>query len=291
MKFHEYLEIQRILGILLTFFVCGSTVAQDGSIEPRHGTILLFEKTTAKIMIVSESRTYDATTEAKGKACKIIELSEDTLFFYTGNLLEAYNRRTGKIIFSQQNLARQAFGGLKMRPRTYNRLSRIASRYSELARPRLEALSKSIRDPSTMIGLAGFASLDEHKHPRLVLVNIPFVVPNDGAPPYTGMPSIYEPKQNETQMGAYKQYAGVSEFFDGKSERAKKAAAEFNSRSAKLPKQDIEVYELIAAVEASLSWNKDDPTIGPPVDAVVVESGKGIRWIKRKPECDGRPAQ
>jgi len=35
-----------------------------------------------------------------------------------------------------------------------------------------------------------------------------------------------------------------------------------------------------------LSWEKNDPSVGPPVDAVVLETGTGIRWVKRKPACD-----
>jgi len=270
---------------LYVFLACSGTLVQESPVRLRHGTIILWEETATKVMIVSDSRTYDEEAGVRGQTCKIIDLSDGTLFFYTGSLLEASSKRTHEKVFSQQMFAKRAYDALKMEPKSYDRLNRIARKYSELVRLRMDELFKTIPHPSRMTGLAGFASLDEFKHARLVLVRIPIEVPNDGAPTYTGMPAIFEPSQNKLGLGDYPPYNAVNEFLDGNSERAKKAVADFKLRTAKLPKRDLDVHNLIAAVEASLNWNKDDPTIGPPVDAVVIESGRGIRWIKRKPEC------
>jgi hypothetical protein len=152
----------------------------------------------------------------------------------------------------------------------------------------MDALLKVLPDASSRIGLAGFASLDESKRPKLVLVNIPVTVPNDGSAAFPGTPNVIEGPPNPRQTfgtGDHPANMAAVEFLDATSERAKAAVAKFESTAAKLPKQDVQVHRLIAAAEASLNWNQDDSGIGPPIDAVVIESNTGIRWIRRKPSC------
>lgn len=115
-------------------------------------------------------------------------------------------------------------------------------------------------------------------------MNIPIIVPNDGSPAYTGVPDVFEFSQF-IGTGNYPPNAGALEFLDGITDRAKRATASFAKRAPALNRHDLEVYRLIAAVEASLTWNQNDPTIGPPVDAVVIEAFKGVRWIRRKRQC------
>jgi hypothetical protein len=275
---------------LIVFLVFAQAFCSETPIEVRHGTIIAWEwdGTPTRIIIVADSKLFPSATGKTENACKIVNLSNDIIFFYTGNLFDILSARTGKPIFSQQDLARQAADPLTAQPRSYAQLRNVANKYSELVRPKMDELLKILSEPSTRIGLAGFASLDESKHPRLVLVNIPITIPNNGAPAYTGVPDISEwPNDAQHSMGTgyYPPNMGVFEFLDVKTDRAKRAMANFEARIPKLPKRDVEVYRLIGAVEAALSWNQADPTVGPPVDAVIVESGTGVRWVRRKPSC------
>lgn len=252
--------------VLLIFFACllfSLTSGQQRPVEVRHGTIIVWEVSAERIIIAADSRVFsEKSGKLKDEACKIISLAHDTLFFYTGNLAQAVDTRTGKEIFSQEKSAQEAYLFIKAQPRSYERLAGLAKKYSELARPKMNALLKIIPDASERIGLAGFASLDESKHPRLVLVNIPITVPNNGAPAYTSVPDVsewpYDP-QHFIGTGYYAANMGVLEFLDEKTERAKRASEEFESRVPKLPKGDVEVYWLIAAVETSLNWESGRP--------------------------------
>ncbi len=256
------------------------------------GTILLYEETNTQIIVVADSRKLVRVNGKSALACKIQNLSDDMLFFYSGNLFEGVDIKTSKVLFSQYETAREAFNSVKNEPRTERRLWDTANKYVELVRPRMEKLfpAMSRADASETIGLAGFAGLDEFNHPRMLQVRNEIVVPNDGTSPvYLGSPSATEPPLDSLMMSdpCCPPYREVSEFFGGKTLRAKQAMAKYKLLAAKLPDSNKKAHLLIAAAEAALNWDKGDPHIGPPIDAVVVES-TGIRWVRRKPMCEGR---
>jgi hypothetical protein len=273
--------------IAFIFFIqpCGG--GQDRLLEFRHGTIIAWLTAPSRVIIVADSgvksEVYGKLSE---KACKIVALSPDTIYFYTGNLAQVLDTRTNTEIFSQEHFAREAYQNLAGKPRSYQKLVDLGTEFSALVRPKMDEILKIDRDPSQRVGLAGFASLDELNHPRLVLVTIPITVRNDGAPASTEAPKIFEWPSNKVGTGLTEQNMPVLEFWVAKTKRAKSAVAKFESSIPTLPKRDLDVYRLISAAEAALSWEKNDPSVGPPVDAVVLETGTGIRWVKRKPACD-----
>jgi hypothetical protein len=101
----------------------------------------------------------------------------------------------------------------------------------------------------------------------------------------TGEPTLSEPVPFRVNMGDYPPYKAAMEFLEADTPRAKQAMNRFESRVPKLPKADLEVYKLIAAVQAALDWSKDDPSTGPPINAAVVEPDTGVRWIRGKSRC------
>lgn len=207
------------------------------------------------------------------------------------NYLSEYrsNTRTGKVIFFQFEVAQNAYDAVGKQPLSLQRLKDVATEWSRMVAPGMDSLLKNDAEARTRIGLAGFGSLDENHRPKLILVKIPITVPNDGSSASTGTPTIYEWLQKPEQSlgtGGYAANLAAIEFLDAKTERAKKAKAAFEYRATRLPQRDRYANELIAAVEAALEWRKEDPTIGPPVDAVVIETGSGIRWIRRKPKSN-----
>jgi hypothetical protein len=273
------------LAILFIVITISRTSGQENTVGLRHGTIIVYELNTTQLVIVADSKVHVVgDSEVKGLedglGCKIVNLSNNTLFFYTGNFTEAYDK-TGKTTFSQQNAATEAFEKFKTEGRSKKRLMDVANKYSELVRPKIDEILRA-GFKYDVGALAGFASLDEFNHPTLLRVNFG-VEPLNHTVGSTVMPLA--PDADHVYMGRSPAYEGVIEFIAAKTPRAKQAMEQFKSRREKLPERDKEVYRLIAAVMSSLNWNKNDPTVGPPVDAVVIEANMGIRWIKRKPMC------
>jgi hypothetical protein len=269
-------NIGLFLAFVLSARALGYVPTGQIPVEVRHGTIMVWEETPNRIIVVADSAM--ATEGSSGPpqtTCKIVTLSKDTIFFYTGNLFDVTDRVTGSELFSQRASAIKAFDTFKADRRTFQRLMNVATKYSEVVSVKMNELFRFTPNAKDRIGLAGFASLDESAHPRLVTANIPITVPNNGATAYTGKPDVSEWRLYRG-TGFYPANMGVIEFLYPKSERAKQAMRSFEARVPKLPKRDVEVYKLIAGAEASLEWNRDDPTIGPPVDALVIESGTGI---------------
>lgn len=157
--------------LLTAFFLLtpGKSVTEEPQSELRHGTIIVWEITTERIIIVSDSglsHLSAGTVERVGTtACKISNLAGETVFFYTGNLADAINKRTGAEIFSQHAIAREAYRRIYKELRSYRRLVAIGNEYAELARPRMDELLKSSSMASQRVGLAGFVSLDEGSGP------------------------------------------------------------------------------------------------------------------------------
>ena len=268
-------------------------LAQNEKTELRHGTIILFEEALDQVIVVADSKYLPATNKSgiTGKtACKIEQLSADTIFFYTGNLAEGVSLQTKKIVWSQKAFAAKAYKQYKDEPRSDERLIAIATKYEQIAHPKINSVFQTISnsEAKTAIGLGGFASLDKLDHPTIVVVNFVVQVPNDGkSPAYLGNPSIEEWPINKVGMGTYEQYKFVSEFLNGDTPRAEVARKKFGKEAAGYPEKDREARFLIAAVHSALDWDKDDPIIGPPVDGVVIEPKTGIRWIEGMKRCQG----
>lgn len=267
------------------------TLNQEHTILVAHGTVLVYEQTASQAIIAVDSR---VTTQQKAKpkqACKIVNLSTDTVFFYSGNLFQGFKSRSGNEVFSQQKIASEAYAYYINSPRSKQRLVEAANKYVELIVPQMRDLFKEMSraDAARSIGLAGFAGLDEFSNPRIIQVNIAITVPNDGVSPVRiGQSNISEPPSESVMMSDNSKppYREVAEFLDAETPRAKKAMDSFKMRALKIPQIDLEAYKLIAAVQASLDWNKDDPYIGPPINAIVIEPSTGIRWIQGKDRCE-----
>jgi hypothetical protein len=278
--------IRIILIILSILSLPATTQAQAPPIEIHHGTVLLYEETPTQIIVVADSRL--SASGIGENTCKIIGLSQDTLFFYTGQLYRAVDS-SGRELLSQQGIARQTYSATKDEGKSTQRLNDLAKRYAELVRPKMEHLFNVAwsHDFTQAVGLAGFASIDEFQRPRMVLVNIPinsFI--DSGKKRYaTGEPTFGEPEPYKVQMGDYPPYKAVLEFLGANTPRAEQAMKKFESTVPTLPRGDVEAHRLIAAVQASLDWNKDDPSIGPPINAAVIEPHTGVRWIQGKSRC------
>jgi hypothetical protein len=267
--------------------------AQNEKTELRHGTILLYEEDLDQVVVVAESK-YLVPNNKSGipskTDCKIDQLSADTIFFYTGNLTENISLRTKKSLWSQKMFAEEAYRQHKDELRSDERLIALATKYEQIAHPKVDSLIRAMSnsEAKAALGLGGFASLDSLDHPKIALANFTVDVPNDGKSPARLInPKIGEWELYKIGMGAYPPYKFVAEFLGGNTPRAEKARKKFVNEEAKYPEKDKEARFLIAAVNFALDWDKDDPGIGPPVDAVVIEPKTGIRWIEGMKRCRG----
>jgi hypothetical protein len=237
-------------------------LAQNDKTELRHGTIILYEDNLDQVVVVADSKYLPANNKSgltSKTACKIEQLSADTIFFYTGNLAETVSLQTKKIVWSQKMFAAEAYKQYKDEPRSDERLIAIATKYEQIAHPKINSLFRKISnsEAKTAVGLGGFASLDRLDHPKIVLVNFVVQVPNDGkSPAYLDNPSIGEWTVNQTGMGNYPPYKFVYEFFAGDTPRAENARKKFGKEAAQYPEKDREARFLIAAVNSALDWDK-----------------------------------
>lgn len=277
------------IGVLAVLLV-PRALGQEKTIKIAHGTVLAYEQTASQAIVVVDSRVI---TRLKGKsqeACKIVDLSLDTVFFYSGNLFQGLDTRSGKEVFSQQKIAAEAYAHYITNPRSVQRLIEIANKYVEFVVPKMRDLFKKMSrvDAARSIGLAGFAGLDEVGNPRVIQINIDITVPNDGVSPVRlGQANVSEPPSGSVMISdpSKPPYREVDEFLRAQTPRAKKAMDSYKIRASNVPQLDLEAYKLIAAVQASLDWDKDDPYIGPPINALVIESSTGIRWIRGRERC------
>ena len=197
--------IRVVFAVLIMFQPLAKVLAQENPIQVHHGTVILYEETPTQIILAAHSKLFSGTGRGE-RACKIVGLSQDVLFFYTGQLYKAEDSQ-GRELLSQQKVARQAYRATKDVVQSYQRLRNLGIKYSELVRPEMEQLFKIAwsHDFRRAIGLAGFASIDEFGHPRMVLVNIPINTSDDsGKQRYTtGTPILSEPAPFEVQLGIY----------------------------------------------------------------------------------------
>jgi hypothetical protein len=95
------------LASCLPLFVFNQTPGQEKSVELRHGTILLYELTAKQFIVVADSKLHaDGKNQSSHDqlCCKIVNLADDTLFFYTGNIFEVLKRRLVRSYFLNKKL-------------------------------------------------------------------------------------------------------------------------------------------------------------------------------------------
>lgn len=129
--------ILRILPLII-LFVCRIAAAQETGVG--HGTIIIYVQTVGQTVIVADSKFHspdDSTFDYI--ACKIVQLSRDTLFFYTGNLAEHLDQNH-KLIWSQAQFAKDAYKSFEKTPTSDQRLMDMAEKYFEVARPTLDSV-------------------------------------------------------------------------------------------------------------------------------------------------------
>ena len=270
---------------LLAGLLCGGDF-----VKPRisGGTVLLFVAEPRRVVIVADSRLAEGSKPISDLGCKIISLSDDTAFFYSGGIAQIRFDHMRKLMIANE-VARNAFGKVGMQPNSLKRLVDLANQWATLMKPISDAVLKVTpqSDHPNDVQLGGFAGLDSEGSPRMVLANMGVNVDNRTGQA-TASYKVYgwpiEPR-HPTGLGGVLPFTAITEFFLGTTDRARIANAQFRKRMTTKPSIDHDLYRYVAAVEFGIEWNPNEPKVGGKVDGLVLDYGQKLRWIQRKQNC------
>jgi hypothetical protein len=146
--------------------------------ETFSGTILAWEATNERVIAMADSRLMKEVNglavPAGDNGCKIIGLSKDSFFFYSG-LAEFGRSGSGKpnqVIFSAHQIAKQVYRKIAEEPNSTDKLKKLAVTWAKLMKPKLDdAFAKAPTNrPETPLG--GFGGLDSKKQPVLIIAKL-----------------------------------------------------------------------------------------------------------------------
>lgn len=283
--------MKRLL-VVTTLFIsvlCPTTTSDTQMREAFGGTILLFYADKTQVFVAADSRLFsNGAAPPTNDGCKIISLSDDTIFFYSGGISQV--RRYGQLIFSANDTARAAFKQTVQKSNSVARLTKMANIWASLTEPTADAvLSITPADQITGdVQLGGFAGLDENGIPHLILANMSVTTFDDGRPSKSGFSVSEWPvdiKKPLLGFGGTPSYKGAVEFLRKTTPRAKAAYALFEKSYGTKPQRDHERYAWLAAMRAAVRWAPDDPRVGGKVDSAVLEANKKVRWLSQKTTC------
>jgi len=255
------------------------------------GTILTFYNERGKAFAAADSRFYNPIfpNVRDDTGCKIISLSNNVFFFYSGGIAEVRNARN-EILTSANILAVQSFKETSRLNDPYFRLRETARHWGDLMKPianQILRITPKDQRPSE-VQLGGFGGLDSNGTPKMILVSMGVTVFDDNRPSI----STYEISEWPSAPNLLQGFGGVitaiedaNEFLNGATLRAKQANILFNQTFGGKPINDRDSYLWTAAIESAVRWGGKNPFIGGKVDAVVLENGKDLRWIQRKQSC------
>jgi hypothetical protein len=270
---------------LLPFPVCRGDESKIAG-----GTILLFEADPGSVIVAADSRLTQGSKPVSDLACKIISLSDDTLFFYSGGMAQVDFPSTQNRITANE-IGRNTFRKVGMQRNSLQRLFDLANQWAKNMKPMSDTVLQFSRPEDRLkeTQLGGFAGLDSEGFPRLVVANMSINVDN-ATRKATASYDVYQwPRHSEFPIGEggvlEDAPIGTGEFLEGTTDRGKTAIAQLQKRMASKSFFDFEAYRLIAAVEFAMKWNPHETRVGGRVDAVVLNYGQKVKWIQRKQVC------
>ena len=262
------------------------TTLNDG-IQIFGGTIVLFFVVDDKVFVAADSRVHTAAdAPLRNDGCKIISLSNDTIFFYTGGIARV--EKHGETLYSANQAAKDAHNKLAHTPKSRARLVELANHWINETRPVADWVleNNSPESIADRLQMGGFAGQDENGIPRLILATMDIKVFNNGSPSKSEFNVLEWPKNPNEKIGfgGSPSLAGAGEFVTATTVRGKEASTLFHQSYNKSP-EDRQFHACIAAMESALKWAPDDYSIGGAIDAVLLEAQKPLRWLRRKKSC------
>jgi hypothetical protein len=222
------------------------TVSDNGVQIAFGGTILLFYADRKQVFVAADSRfASNGLAPPIDRGCKIISLSDSMIFFYSGGIAEI--RKNNQIIFSAYEVARHAFKQTNRESHPFSRLTEMARIWGTAMKPTTDEILKITpkNELPNEVQLGGFAGLDDHGIPRLMLANLSITVFDDGRP-IESRYDIYEwPTDINAPLGfgGTPAYEGAIEFLQATTQRAKHASVVFENSYKNKHRADYQLYQ------------------------------------------------
>jgi hypothetical protein len=246
-----------------------------------HGSLVVFIVSSRAdyVVVGAESRnTYRTGKVLNDRACKIISLGGNTLFYETGNSVIGVYR--GKP-WSSEGTARSVYASSQKR----DAVSLSAAWGTKALRwfyPQPEQdLRATSYGPHGSIVVGGFINFDKSGTLSVHSMEISF---NAVKRTLTVQPS----SQAAGQIGI----SGVAtdlvqEFFDGKTDRAVKAFGPVGVVRLIAIDPTVDIKNVRNAIQFAMnnSVGQEKAALGGDIDIAVIRGDRTIQWISRKPWC------
>lgn len=248
------------------------------------GTIIIVEIGRDRIIVAADSREAEIrqATASDDLACKITPLGTQAFFFNTG-LADIQLGFSNKVVRAG-DLAREVFTELQPVSGDYG-LVRMTAQWGERVR---EAMGHHVSQGNgQIITEAVFASADGQALRAYDLLIVQVVIPGAGNSQIgVSSTNLYDRSNSIALFGMEEVYGFVSEFLANRTPRAIAANKKFTEAFSATGDRDHEPNRLRSAIESAIEWAPASRFIGGPVDVLVLDRTGGIRWVKRKANCE-----
>lgn len=273
-RFHELTKLVSCVLILGCVFAFPLEVKRGSSV------LAMYSQKGDYVVVAAESRNVDKTHKfVDDRACKIISLGDDTVFFETGIPVIGVLRGTN---WNAQSVARSVYRRSKVHdPKDLS----IAWGNGALKWFYGQAPQdlKSITDPDGGIVTGGFISFAKAD---IVPIQTQTIFYSASANTIRSGPEGDPPHLGQIVMsGVAKEL--ISEFFKGNTVRAAIAFGPIGTlrRIGEDPTIDASLAKKAIQFAVDYSTGPDHDEIGGPIDVAIVRENLSIEWVSRKKEC------
>ena len=264
------------------FLVVARGIGTDAEAQSVTGTVVVIGWSPTKIAIAVDSRGYDDNEKYRDDICKIVRLSDHSVFTAAGNIIHAYK---GRALWDAQKEALSAF---KEAQRSDSpRLLRTSARSwgDRMVTGIDEALQEDFTGSKHMleknIFLTGVFAGFENGSTAMYQVEIVF----DPASQRAKQNFYTEHHATTVVFGALGRNEIVNEVVEDKTHFAKAEQRKWATAERKIPLTDRDVRWAIRLVQLTIEYHPQKVDVGGPIDALEI-TRRGIRWIERKKECN-----
>jgi hypothetical protein len=283
-----------VISTLLLCLFLAPPKRPGGFIASRYsGTVVAVTFDKDRVIVAADSRELQGSDPPFDKACKIVPLSNQVFFASLGFQSGAGDKTNTRITFGS-DFAHEAFNQFRSSPNTGSRTEKVAERWGALMRRQIQDYvdhHPNFPDlgQDAAYGVFGSTSGGEFfiYTESIYYPDPPRPLPNLHPQVWTDdVPQRLTGKEEETEaLGLASQE--VSEFLDGKTQRAVAANVKFNNAVRDAiqngEKPDVLAMKMKFAIEIAERWDQID--IGGDVDVLEIERNGSLRWIYVKKEC------
>jgi hypothetical protein len=255
----------------------------------QHGTIVLVFPQSERLLVAADSRSILGASLGPDM-CKIVPLGKRMLFFATG-LTVVGDKKTGRIIYSANDLAQKSFTKFGSMSDAVLRSKKMATYWGESVRKRIsddEIIQPDFWKKANRQLVQGiFVSRSEKTSWFVLKVQvIPRPAESNRSPPvvtFSIIPVQFISGQVMTSGDPHAVYL-VEEFLSQQTARSIAANQEMLKIISSNPGIDKEMFTLKSIITVIEEWAGPDASIGGPSDILEL-TRNDIHWLEVKDEC------